>query len=83
MANESDGHGRSSTSPSPSARNGLAAQVSIIELAFRLGVPTFVLVVGLFFLVPRIDRGIQIADRVEGQLNVLAVTCQALASRSD
>jgi hypothetical protein len=46
-----------------------------LELAARLGVPTFVLVVGLLALVPRIDRGIEIADRVDAKLQVLAVTC--------
>lgn len=51
---------------------------SNLELAARLGVPTFVLVVGLTVLVPRIDRGIEIADRVDAKLQVLAVTCSQL-----
>jgi hypothetical protein len=48
------------------------------ELVARLGVPTFVLVVGLFFLVPRIDRGIEIADRVDAKLQILAITCSPM-----
>jgi hypothetical protein len=53
-------------------------QLQVWELAARLGVPTFVLVVGLFFLVPRIDRGIEIADRVDAKLQILAITCSPM-----
>lgn len=41
----------------------------------RLGVPAFVLVVLLVTLIPKIDRGIQIADRVDGQLGQIAASC--------
>jgi hypothetical protein len=53
-------------------------QLHMWELVARLGVPTFVLVVGLFFLVPRIDRGIEIADRVDAKLQILANTCSPM-----
>lgn len=55
-----------------------SGQVHILDLAARLGVPTFVLAIGLFALVPRIDRGIEIADRVDAKLQVLAVTCSPM-----
>lgn len=46
-----------------------------LDLVSRVGFPAVVLLVVLFQLVPRIDRGIQIADRVDGQLSVIAATC--------
>jgi hypothetical protein len=49
----------------------------LLSAAERLGVPAFVLVVVLLVLVPRIDRGIQIADRVDAQMSFLAATCGA------
>ena len=49
----------------------------IAELAFRLGVPTFVLVVLLVLLGPKIDHGIAVADRVDGELSIIAASCFA------
>lgn len=46
-----------------------------VDVAARFGVPTFVLVVGLLTIVPRIDRGIQIADRVDAELQIFIATC--------
>lgn len=47
------------------------------EIAFRLGVPTFILVLGMFMLLPRLDTGLATAQRVEVYLDVLAQQCVA------
>ncbi len=62
----------------PNGGVSVANQLHYWELVARLGVPTFVLVVGLFVLVPRIDRGIEIADRVDAKLQILAITCSPM-----
>ena len=48
---------------------------TILEVAARLGVPTFVLVVLLLTLMPRIDRGLDTLARVDVQLGVLIDRC--------
>lgn len=45
------------------------------QLAANVGVPFATLLVVLFQLVPAIQHGIQIADRVDGELNILAANC--------
>lgn len=46
-----------------------------IELASRLGVPTFVLIVAMFLLAPRLDRQILLAERVDAELALLVASC--------
>lgn len=48
------------------------------QLAANVGVPFVTLMIVLFQLVPAITHGIQIADRVDGELNILAANCAAL-----
>lgn len=47
------------------------------DFAAKVGVPGAVLLIVLFQLTPRIDRGIQIADRVDAQLSYIAAACGA------
>lgn len=46
-----------------------------IELAGRLGVPTLILVVSMFMLLPRIDQGLSTLDRVESTMTFMAARC--------
>lgn len=46
---------------------------ALIEVGSRLGVPLLVLLIVLGQLVPKIDRGIQIADHVDAELQYLAL----------
>ncbi len=55
----------------------IVSSAVLAELAGRLGVPTFVLVVLLIFIGPKIDHGIAVADRVDGELQIIAATCFA------
>lgn len=48
------------------------------QLAANVGVPFAILVIVLFQLIPEIQHGIRIADRVDGELNILAANCQSL-----
>jgi len=54
--------------------NAPSAPVTVDALS-KLGVPVVVLAIVLFQLIPRIDHGIAVADRVEGQLNIIAASC--------
>jgi hypothetical protein len=47
----------------------------LAEFAARVGVPALLAVLVLTTLMPKIDRGIQIADRVDAQLSIIAATC--------
>jgi hypothetical protein len=47
----------------------------LAEFAARVGVPALLAVLVLTTLMPKIDRGIQIADRVDAQLLIIAATC--------
>lgn len=47
----------------------------LVELAFRLGVPTFILVLAMFMVIPRIDRGITVAERVDAGMSILISDC--------
>lgn len=81
MANASVDRERSSASQSPSLPDVTVTNGGLIELAFRLGVPTFVLVASMFLILPRLDRGLDTAQRVEVYLDVLAQNCMAAPSR--
>lgn len=48
---------------------------ALTTLGERLGVPAFVVAVLVFTLIPRIDRGIEIADRVDAELQILISRC--------
>jgi hypothetical protein len=50
---------------------------SLLSAAARLGVPTFVLVVLLTTIIPKIEHGIAIADRVDAELQLIAASCYA------
>lgn len=50
----------------------IAAAASVGE---KLGVPAFVIVVLITTLIPRIDHGIAIADRVDAELQVVISRC--------
>ena len=54
-------------------------QVSLVEAAFRLGVPTFILVLGMYLMLPRIDSAIAVANRVDSQLTIIAASCDVRA----
>lgn len=49
----------------------------LVEVGSRLGVPLVVLLLVLTQLTPRIDRGIQIADRVDSRLDLVLAACAA------
>jgi hypothetical protein len=46
------------------------------DFVARVGVPFAIALLVLAQLVPKIDRGIQIADRVDAELQFLASSCQ-------
>lgn len=52
------------------------------QLAANVGVPAVLALVILFQLLPRIDEGIRIADRVDGELDILAANCAAMRPSS-
>lgn len=52
-----------------------ATQAAMLELAFRLGVPTFVLAALLLMIMPRVDRAISIGERVDAELNIVIARC--------
>jgi len=49
------------------------SDIGIVEIGTRLGVPFLVLMIVLTQLTPKIDRGIQIADHVDAELQYLAL----------
>lgn len=51
------------------------ARGALIELAFRLGVPTFILVLGMLLILPRIDRGLETVARVEVYMDIMTQRC--------
>ncbi len=51
--------------------NGIVIQ----RIGERLGVPAIVLIIVLTTLVPKIDKGIAIADHVDAVLQVIASSC--------
>lgn len=53
----------------------IATAAYMIELGVRLGVPTLFLVLGMFMILPRLDRGITIAERVDAQMSVFLSDC--------
>lgn len=55
---------------------------SVGELAANAGVPFVLAIVILFQLVPLVQHGIGIADRVDGELNILAANCSSLRAPS-
>lgn len=52
------------------------------QLVANVGVPAAIAFFVLFQLGPRIDDGIRIADRVDGELNILAANCSSLQRTS-
>jgi hypothetical protein len=46
---------------------------TILDWITRLGLPTVILIVFLTQLSPKIDRGLQIADHVDAELQYLAI----------
>lgn len=51
------------------------------QLAANVGVPFTLAIIILFQLAPAIQHGIEIADRVDGELQILAANCSALQQR--
>lgn len=51
---------------------------TLSKLISRIGFPSVVVLLLLFQLMPKIDRGIAIADEVDGKLNYMIVNCQQI-----
>lgn len=58
-----------------------ATGIDLQRLAERVGAPTLIAVIVLAQLTPKIDRGIQIADHVDAELQYLAAVGCAPRSR--
>lgn len=52
-----------------------AVKETALEVVVRLGVPTLLLVVLMTTVMPRLDRGIAIAERVDATMAVVASRC--------
>jgi hypothetical protein len=48
---------------------------TLAAIGEKLGVPAFVIVVLLLTVIPRIDRGLMVADRVDAELQVVISRC--------
>lgn len=63
----------------PNASVIVTSPLNMMEAAFRLGVPTFLLVAGMLFLGPKFDRLAESSQHVDAELQVVIQRCGYVA----